>query len=357
MKIKKYFPMKVIRCFVLALAATGLLTACGVSEKKSDEAKVRSVMTVTPLNRQELAVRNFSGVVKENSTVSLSFRTAGQIERILVKEGARVRRGQVVATLDTKDYQLQVDAAQTQYNQLSDEVERLRKLHEANSLPGNDFEKATSGLEQLRIKLQNAKNQLSYTQLKAPVDGTIQKVNFEPSEMINAGMPVMDLVDTRRMEVEVNIPAEVYRQLSQSSEAYCLVAGERYEMHKTSALVKADANQLFTVKYAVDGHLSAGVNVNVYIEMGGDATVSGLSIPAHAIFEDGGKTYVWVVEQGDVVKRHAITTNRIDSEGMAVVASGLSATDRVVKAGVNALHEGDKVKIVTQHSSNVGDLL
>ena len=290
--------MKATKSIVLTLAAAGLLTACGGSDKKTEEVKVRSVMTVTPLSRQESAVKNFSGVVKENSTVSLSFRTPGQIARVLVKEGSRVRRGQLVATLDTKDYQLQVDAAQTQYNQLKNEVERLSKLHEANSIAGNDFEKATSGLEQVRIKLQNAKNQLSYTQLTAPVDGTIQKVNFEPSEMVSAGLPVMDLIDTRSMEVEVNIPAEVYRQLANTTEAYCMAAGQRYRLHKKSALAKADANQLFTVKYAIDGQLSAGVNVDVYIEIGGSQTVSGLSIPAHAIFEDGGKTYVWVVEQG-----------------------------------------------------------
>ena len=122
-------------------------------------------------------------------------------------------------------------------------------------------------------------------------------------------------------------------------------------------LAKADANQLFTVKYAIDGHLSAGVNVDVFIEMGGDVAVSGLSIPAHAVFEDGGKTYVWVVEENNIVKRHAITTTSVDSEGMAVVESGITATDRVVKAGVKALHEGDKVKIVTQKNTNVGDLL
>ena len=349
--------MKGIKSIVLAFAAVGLLTACGNSEKKSDEAKVHSVMTVLPLNRQESAVKNFTGVVKENSTVSLSFRTAGQISRILVKEGSHVRRGQLVATLDTKDYQLGVDAAQSQYNQLKNEVERMRKLHEANSLSGNDFEKATSGLEQLGIKLQNAKNQLSYTQLTAPVDGTIQKINFEPSEMVSAGLPVMDLVDTHRMEVEVNIPAEVYRDLKNSTKAYCIAVGERYELHRTGVLAKADVNQLFTVTYALEGRLSAGVNVNVYIEIGGNEAVHGLSIPAHAIFEDDGKPYVWVVEQGDVVKRHAIKTSRVDSEGMAVVESGISVNDRIVKAGVRALHEGDKVKIVTQHNSNVGDLL
>ena len=349
--------MKVIRLFVLIVAAAGLLTGCSSRKKETHEEKVHNVMTVLPQSRHESAVRNFSGVVKENSTVSLSFRTPGQITRILVKEGEHVRRGQLVATLDTKDYQLAVDAAQTQYNQLKNEVERLSKLHEANSLPGNDYEKAVSGLEQLRIKLQNTKNQLSYTQLTSPVDGTVQRVNFEPAEMVNAGLPVMDIVDTRSMEVEVNIPEEIYRMLANTTEAYCIFAGERYNLHKKSALAKADANQLFTVKYAVDGKLSPGVNVNVYIEFGGEEAVEGLSVPAHAIFEDGGRPYVWVVGPGEIVRRHGVTLSDVDSEGMVVVVKGISENDRIVKAGVKALHDGDKVKIVTQKSSNVGDLL
>ena len=349
--------MKTTGFFVLTLLTAGLLTACGGSSKKDAEVKVRNVMTVQPKNRHESAVKNLSGVVKENSTVSLSFRTPGQIARVLVKEGSYVRRGQLVATLDAKDYQLKVDAAQTQYNQMQTEVERLSKLHEANSIASNDYEKATTALEQLRIQLQNAKNLLSYTQLTSAVDGTVQKVNYEPGEMVSAGLPVMDVIDTKSLEVEVNIPADVYSMLGNSTEAYCIFAGQRYNLHKKSALIKADANQLFTVKYDIDGKLNAGVNVDVYIAFGGSKAVSGLSIPAHAIFEDGGKPYVWVVEDGDVVKRHAITVETVDSEGMAVVLSGISATDRIVKAGVKALHEGDKVRIVTQQKSNVGDLL
>lgn len=349
--------MKTSKVFALIIAAAGLLTACSGGNNQNTGKNARSVMTVLPLNRQESAVKNFSGRVKENSTVSLSFRTPGQIEKILVKEGTRVQRGQVVATLDTKDYQLAVDAAQTQYNQFKNEVDRLTRLYEAHSISGNDYEKAVSGLEQLRIKLENTKNQLSYTQLTAPVDGTIQKINFEPSEMVSAGLPVMDLVDTRSLEVEVNIPDKVYGQLKNSTEAYCIAAGKRYELHKTGVLAKADANQLFTVKYSIDGRLNAGVNVDVFIEIGGDGAVKGLSIPAHAIFEEDGNPYVWVVDQDNTVRRHAITLNGVDSEGMAVVTDGISDTDRIVKAGVKALHDGDVVRIVTQHSSNVGDLL
>ena len=123
--------------------------------------------------------------------------------------------------------------------------------------------------------------------------------------------------------------------------------------------VIAVANNLMSeVKYKVEQFAGLDVeNVNVFIEMGGSETVKGLSIPAHAIFEDAGKAYVWVVEKGDVVKRHEVKLSGVDSKGMAVVSSGIAATDRVVKAGVKALHDGDPVRVITQQKSNVGDLL
>jgi len=350
--------MATIKFFVLTLTAAGLLTACNKgSEEKAAEA-VHNVITVTPKNRQASMRKNFSGIVKEHATVSLGFRTPGQIERIFVKEGDHVRSGQLLATLDAKDYQLQVDAAQSQYNQLKDEVERLRQLYEGKSLSGNDYEKATSGLEQLGIKLQNAKNQLSYTRLTAPVNGTIQKVNFEAAEMVSAGLPVFDIVDFGNKEVQINVPAEIYAQNHRFVRAYCKHKGEQYELRQTGLLPKADANQLFTLKYALQGStLSAGQSVDVYIEMSGDDSSNGLTIPPHAVFEADGKSYVWVVGQDDVVKQRAVTLGTVSTEGEVFVTSGLSESDRVVKAGVNMLHDGEKVKVVVPQTTNIGDLL
>ena len=118
---------------------------------------------------------------------------------------------------------------------------------------------------------------------------------------MNFGFSMSKLSPTHDYQTGIGSKVPTYKSNWGASFQY----GRSYRLHKKSALAKADANQLFMVKYAIDGQLSAGVNVDVYIEIGGSQTVSGLSIPAHAIFEDGGKTYVWVVEQGDVVKLYA----------------------------------------------------
>ena len=80
--------MKVIKNSVLILAVAGLLTACGGSDKKdATETVIHSVMTTHPSAIGGREVKNFSGVVKENATISLSFRAGGQIQSIPVKEG------------------------------------------------------------------------------------------------------------------------------------------------------------------------------------------------------------------------------------------------------------------------------
>ena len=157
--------MKAIKCFVISLAAVSLLTACGGNSKKdANDAAVHSVLTVHPSAIDGREVKNFSGVVKENATISLSFRAGGQIQSIPVKEGQRVHRGQLLAQLDTKDYQIAVDNARVQLDQMRRQVERMKALYEGNAMNGNDYELATSKLELLELQLRNAHT--SYSPLR-----------------------------------------------------------------------------------------------------------------------------------------------------------------------------------------------
>ena len=81
-----------------------------------------------------------------------------------------------------------------------------------------------------------------------------------------------------------------------------------------------------------------------------------LTVPAGAVFEDGGQSYVWVLKDNKISQR-AVTANKVDKNGKVIITSGLDATDEVVKAGVGYLKEGETVRVVTGQKSNVGDLL
>lgn len=340
------------------MAVAVALGGC-TGEKK--EATMHSVMTTQPQVVGGTELKQFAGQVKEQADVNLGFKTAGQILKIYVKEGQAVRKGQLLAQLDDKDYLLGVKAAEAQYNQLKHEVERLTKLYVNKSVSGNDYEKATAGLEQVGVNLENNKNKVSYTRLYAPANGIIQRVNFEAMEMVNAGTPVFNILYTGGMQVEVNIPTSVYLQRGSIKGASCNVGGHSYAARLVSIVPKADNTQLYKATFAIEGagqDVVSGMNANVQLDIDSGREKAGLSLPVNAVFEDSGKSYVWVVGKDSMVNRREISIRGAGDDGNVRVCAGLSGDETIVRAGVHVLQDKEKVKIVAKESeTNVGGLL
>ena len=104
----------------------GTLCSCGGAPREQPD--VRSVVLTEPVILDSLSVVHYPGVVREAHSISLGFKTAGQIQRIYAQEGDYVRRGELLAELDDEDYRLGVEALQIQYDQLSDEVGKATRL-------------------------------------------------------------------------------------------------------------------------------------------------------------------------------------------------------------------------------------
>lgn len=347
----------------VGLALVAALT-CGCAGSPSNEPYVQRVSLTRPELLGGETIRTFSGVVRAAHEVNLGFKTAGQIARIHVEEGDYVRRGELLAELDDADYRLAVEALQIQYDQLKDEVERTKQLFEQKSVSANDFEKASAGLRQLGVQLQANRNKLNYTKLYAPTDGYIQKVNFSPAEMVDAGTALFLLLDVSRMEVEVDIPPVEYRRRDRFTHFACRAAGIDGEMpmRLSGMPPRADGNQLYHVTLAfagqLDRRLTAGMNVEVLIGVADTTGRQGYALPFGSIFLEGETPSVWVFGADSTVRRRAVVLGNTDAEGRAVVVGGLDGGEWVVRAGVSALEEGEKVRVVAEPSqTNVGGLL
>jgi len=338
-----------------------MLNACGGSEEQA-QVQQHSVLTTTVNGAAATSAKSFTGVVNERAEVGLGFKTAGQIATVNVKEGQYVKAGQLLATLDTKDYKLQLEATQIQYDQTQREVERLRKLYEGKALPGNDLDKAESGLKQLAVQLQSYKNQLSYTRLVSSTSGYVQSVNFHRGEMVNAGTPVFNIMCSGQMQVEVNIPIGIYQQRNHIRGIRCTLAGKSYNMRLASITPKADNNQLYKALLSFIGatgkDVTPGVNMDVEFIMSETAAIGYISVPLGAVFDDNGRHCVWVVNTDSTVTRREVAVKDIASDGTATITGGLDGSEVIVKAGVHALQDGEKVKIIEKTSdTNVGGLL
>ncbi|HJC97344.1 MAG TPA: efflux RND transporter periplasmic adaptor subunit [Candidatus Phocaeicola merdavium] len=318
-------------------------------------------MCVRPLPSGGESVKSFSGIVKEAREISLGFKTAGQIERIHVKEGDPVREGQLIAELDDADYRLGVEALQAQADQLEDEVGRMKLLYEAKSVSENDYEKAVAGLRQLKAQLQLNQNKLDYTKLYAPLSGYIQSVNFEPAEMVDAGTPLVTLLDINRLEVELDIPVEVYQRKDRIT-GIEYTNGTSVPMKLKSLTPKADGTQLYRMCLAFEGKapqkLTAGMNASITLRMASEGQDGTFTLPMHAVFKENGNTYVWTIGKDSLARKVQVALQGMDGNGQAVISSGLKGDEQVVRAGVNALQENEKVSITPQPAkTNVGGLL
>lgn len=344
------------------VVVTALL--CGCAGEPKGQSYVQRVCLTQPVALGGETTRAYSGVVRAAHEVSLGFKTAGQIARIHVSEGDYVRKGALLAELDDADYRLGVEALQIQYDQLRDEVERTRQLFEQRSVSANDFEKARAGLRQLGVQLQVNRNKLDYTKLYAPADGYIQRVNFSPAEMVDAGTAFATLLDVSHMEVEVDIPAVEYLRRDRFTHFACRAAGVAGEipMRLSGLPPKADGNQLYhlTLAFAAqpDRQLTAGMNVEVRIIESDTTRRQGFALPLGAIFLEGDTPSVWVFGADSTVRRRAVVLDNTDAEGRAIVREGLDGSEQIVRAGVSALEEGEKVRVVAAPSqTNVGGLL
>lgn len=347
---------------IMMIVVAGVFASCG--DAPQGGSTVHSVMVTTPEAMEGTVVKNYSGIVREAHTINLGFKTPGQIERILVAEGDYVHKGQLLAELDDADYRLGVEALQIQYDQLKDEVGRTEQLYRQKSISANDYEKATAGLRQLGVQLQANKNKLNYTKLYAPTDGYIQAVNFSPAEMVDAGTALFTLLDVSRMEVVADIPVAEYQQRDRFTRYFSRVAGSASElpMQLLSLTPKADGNQLYQLRLAFvgqpDKQLTAGMNVEVGIVMADTTATTGVVVPLCAVFRDGDTSCVWVLGADSTLVKQQVVLDGSDSRGRAVILEGLTGSEQIVRAGVNALQEGEKVRVIERASkTNVGGLL
>ena len=346
--------------FLLVTAVAGCTNNEVEKTKIIRKVKVAAVQTDKPVLKSE-----FSGIIREDSENNLAFRVAGPIQAIYVKEGSFVKKGDLIAEIDPRDYQVQVDVARAQYEQVKAETGRVTEMFNRKSIADIDFEKAVSGEKMVNAQLKHAEHQLADTKLFAPFSGYIQNINFEKGEMINAGMTFATLISLNTYKIEVDIPVSLFVRKNDFTLFTCLnneTGTEELPLSLTSFTIKADNNQLYKLFLNLDPQLgkklAPGMNVQVMIYYKNQAEQS-FSIPVEALFNKDGNTYVWVFNpESSVVNKRRVEPAALTGNGNIRITSGLTGTEKIVVAGVNVLKENQKVVLLeTASKTNIGGLL
>ena len=332
------------------LTSISLYSLLSCSNGAKDTREYQTVKTDTVVSAGGQTSLQYPGKVKAAQDISLAFRVSGTIQKIYVKDGARVQARQLLAELDPTDYQ----------------VQRVMALYKDNGTTPSANDKAVYGLKQITAKYRHHKDQLGYTRLYAPFSGYIQKRLFEAHETVGAGMPVLSMISNSAPEVEINLPAAEYIRREQFDRYRCtfdIYPEQTYELKLISVTPKANANQLYTMRLQLvtDNRPvpSPGMNTMVTILCNNDSSRN-LSVPGSAVLQKDGKTCVFVYNPSDSkVHSREVTLVRLLSNGRSIIASdGLQPGDQVVSAGIHHIKDGETVTPLPAASdTNIGGLL
>ena len=207
-------------CFATAaaLAAALALAACG--KHPAAPAPVRAVKLMTVAAAPAASQPEYAGEVRAEVESRLGFRVAGKIIERAVEPGQHVKKGQLLARLDARDYQLAADAAraqtaaaQAQRDLAAMDLERFSALRDKGFISSAELDRratalqsAESALKQARAQLAAQGNQAGYTHLLADADGVVTGVDAEAGQVVAAGAPVVRLARDGARDIAFAVP-------------------------------------------------------------------------------------------------------------------------------------------------------
>ncbi|PHJ42485.1 efflux RND transporter periplasmic adaptor subunit [Vibrio sp. PID17_43] len=352
-----------------SLCSLLLLAGCGdpAPERALDTPLVRVVSLEGKKVNDNLY---FPAVANAADRSHLSFRVAGEISRVLVREGDRVQKGDVIATLDPTDYQLAVDNATARFSVIDSQYRRSSPLVEKGLLAKSQFDEIAAQRQIALAELDLAKLHLSFTTLKAPVDGIISRVNAEQHENIQVGQYIVNIHSVNRVEVLIQLPDRIYVRQPKKEEALTAInamvrvpSGNEYSASIKEFTTEPDPSTgTFTVtlslpmpeqEYILDG---MAVEVTSKDENVGLELNVGIDVPIEAIFNADGdelgrkNKFVWVLNDDSTVSRKQVLVGKASRTSIQIL-DGLKLNDKVVVAGISRLREGMKVDVVKQEIS------
>jgi RND family efflux transporter MFP subunit len=354
----------------LLLSSVLLLAACSKPAPPAPE--VRPVRAMTLASGAIAASAEFSGDVRPRYESQLGFRVGGKISARPVDVGTVVKRGQVLMQLDPQDLRLgqaqanaSLRAARTSADLAKAELKRYQDLRGQNfvSQAVLDEKMATArstlaNAEAASAALRVQANQAAYARLLADADGVVTAIDAEVGQVVQAGTPVVRVARTDEKEVVIGVPEDQVAALRDVGAVTVRLWADRDtsipgKIREISPVADA-ATRTYTVKVTVPARDAIRLGMTATVELAQAAgAAAGIRVPLSALYQNGGATSVWVVEQGAVrlvpVKVGGVAGNDV------VLAEGVRAGQVVVTAGVNLLKNGQKVTILAADVARRGD--
>ncbi len=366
---------------LLLMLTAGAFAMRTVNARKADAAKVQAAKpeTILDLLASDVAIAQvrelseglpISGSIKAANSALVKARVPGELQGLTVREGDTVKAGQVIARVDSSEYQSRVTQAQRSADAAKAQVDIAQRSYDNNkALVKQGFISSTA----LEISAANlvgtkstfastmaavdvARKSLEDTILKAPISGIVSQRSAQPGERVGVDARVVEIIDINRLELEAALAA---------SDSVDVRVGQLAVLHFEGRPETVPATITRINPSAVAGSRSVLVYLSIANTSGlrqglfaqgtlGTAKVQTLSVPLAAVRNDKPVPYVQVVTDGSVIHQSVEVGAQGDAQGTTMVAvKNISAGTQVTLGSAGFIREGSKVKVSAASAATV----
>lgn len=336
----------------LAIGLLGPLAVAGCHRTSAPVAEEPAAVMAETVHSGSLGPVARRGVMIPGSRIRLGFNTIGIVGRIDVKAGDTVRKGAVLARLQSGAATASLRAAEAHRVRAARDHDAAAKLAETGAVAATKQEDARSALDVASANTVLAATLLADRRILSPINGSVLERRADPGEVVGPGAPVLVVDDTEHLVVRVGVTEAELGRIRAGGGATLFASGGQASVPAVVKSVGAAplSDGLYAVEVEPRSHathsLRAGTPVSVQFEDMTPATV--MRAPLDAVVYRQGKTWVFVLEDVAGVTRARIReVSLARAEGAEVVIqSGLAEGERIVREGAYFLEDNEPVKVV-----------
>ncbi|MGN1263803.1 MAG: efflux RND transporter periplasmic adaptor subunit [Prevotella sp.] len=355
----------------MTIAAAIVMAACNSKETKKDDA-VYATMTVRPVSKTLYA--NYTAVIKGRQNVEVRPQVSGTITRICIEEGAAVRKGQLLFVIDQVPYRAALDNAIANVKSAEAKLATARlnyksknELHKEKVVSDYDLTTASNALleaqaalEQAEAQEREARNNLSYTEVKSPVDGVTSMIPYRVGALVNSSIstPLVTVSDDSEVYAYFSMTENHILDLLQKDTSMTNIIGKMpsVELQLSNGTRYGHKGRIDAISGTVDTQTGSVSVRAVYpnheglLRNGGSGLVilpltreNCIVIPQTATYELQNKVFVYKVVDGKTVSV-PVSVYEVSDGKEYIVESGLADGDVIIAEGAGLLKDGVEVR-------------
>jgi membrane fusion protein (multidrug efflux system) len=339
--------------FVVYTSLCAVLCNVGCSSKKEEKEEATRYTVTSPILMDTAFNKEYVSQIKSVRNIELRAQEKGYLQNIYVDEGQSVKAGQLLFRIMPKLYEAELLKAQAEARGAEIELQNARTLVNKNVISRNEQAMAQAKLDQARAQISLAKLHLSFTEIRAPFDGTIDRIPKKLGSFIDEGDMLTSLSDNSQMFAYFNVSEREYldyethvKDRADKKVTLLLANNDVLPSEGTVETIESEfdhetGNIAFRARFPnPDRLLRNGETGKVRMKV---PLHNALIIPQKATYEMQDKIFVFVVDKNSVVRSRSITIAG-QMPDLYVVTGGLSESDKIVLEGVQKVKDDDKIK-------------